>query len=270
MQPRALIDEAELARELAGCVVSTTRHAAGSALPRHYHARAYFCFVLDGRFEERAGGAADRCARGALVFHPAGERHADAFAAPTRCLNIELPADLALDAPALGDAFARRDRRTSLRLAAVARRIERELRHPDVGSGLAIRGLVLELAGEWTRAAPRAGRPPAWLAEADRIVRREYRGALAFRDVAARVGVHPVQLSRAYRQAHGVTMTERVTRLRVERAAHLLAHSRQPLAAIALDAGFADQSHLGKVFRRYVGATCGGYRAQHQQLQTTR
>jgi AraC family transcriptional regulator len=62
----------------------------------------------------------------------------------------------------------------------------------------------------------------------------------------------------------GMTMTEFIARLRVDHAIHLLETSRLPLSTIALAAGFADQSHLSKVFRRYVGTTCGRFRASRR------
>jgi AraC family transcriptional regulator len=263
MQYRSLIDAADRARELGGLTISTTIHAPGSVLPAHAHERDYFCFVTAGRFAERAGGGSHRCAADTLVFHPAGDIHADAFDTRTRCLNLELPPELGLAAGELRDAFARRDQRRSLVLAAVGHRLHRELDRGDAASGLAIQGLVLELAAEWARVDPAPRRPPAWLAEATRIVRAEYASHLECRDVAARVGVHPVRLSREFKRAHRVTMTALIARLRVDHAAHLLRTTRRPLASIALEAGFADQSHLAKAFRRHTGTTCARYRAVH-------
>ena len=260
MLQRSLIDEADHARELGGVTISTTTHASGSALAAHYHEREYFCFVTAGGFVERAGGASHPCAAQTLVFHPPGDIHADQFDATTRCLNVELPASLGLADRDLRDAFARRDQHRSLAASALARRIQRELRRSDAASRLALHGLVLELAAEWARL-PAARRPPAWLAEATRIIETEYATHIECRDIAARLGVHPVRLSREFRRAHHITMTERIAQLRVEHAAHLLRTTRRGLAAIALDAGFADQSHLAKAFRRRTGRTCGEYRA---------
>ena len=267
MDQRSLIDGAESARELGGLTISTTIHAAGSALGRHYHAREYFCFVTAGRFEERAGGSSHRCGEDMLVFHPPGEVHADVFGATTRCINIELPAELGLARGELRDAFCRRDQRHSLGLAALGRRLERELRRTDPATGLALQGLVLELAAEWSRIDTSA-RTPAWLDQVVRILHAEYATGVEFRDIAARVGVHPVRLSREFRRVHNRTMTEFVTGLRVEHAARLLHSTRRSLASIALDAGFADQSHLSKVFRRHTGMTCARYRAGVGQART--
>jgi AraC-like DNA-binding protein len=43
-------------------------------------------------------------------------------------------------------------------------------------------------------------------------------------------------------------------------AARLLTHSVRPLAEVALSCGFADQSHLSKIFARNLGLPPGEYR----------
>jgi AraC family transcriptional regulator len=40
---------------------------------------------------------------------------------------------------------------------------------------------------------------------------------------------------------------------RVEQAKHLLRQPEQTITAIALDCGFANQSHFAKYFRQYTG-----------------
>jgi AraC family transcriptional regulator len=49
--------------------------------------------------------------------------------------------------------------------------------------------------------------------------------------------------------------------LRVEWAAAEILSGHRSLAEIAAEAGFADQSHFTRVFRRQVGVTPGEYRA---------
>jgi len=41
----------------------------------------------------------------------------------------------------------------------------------------------------------------------------------------------------------------------------LLRQTREPLALIAQETGFADQSHLTSIFRREMGVTPGRFRA---------
>jgi transcriptional regulator GlxA family with amidase domain len=51
---------------------------------------------------------------------------------------------------------------------------------------------------------------------------------------------------------------------RVARARDLLLTSRLSLAEIAVAAGFADQSHLSRIFRRATGMPPGLWRRRHK------
>jgi AraC family transcriptional regulator len=50
---------------------------------------------------------------------------------------------------------------------------------------------------------------------------------------------------------------------RIERARQLLEQCELSIATIAVDTGFASQSHLTEFFRRSVGVTPAVYRADH-------
>jgi AraC family transcriptional regulator len=71
----------------------------------------------------------------------------------------------------------------------------------------------------------------------------------------------PYHFSRSFKQAVGVGPQRYVMERRIERAKTLMRRTRQPLALIALEAGFTDQSHLTQVFRRATGMTPGRFRA---------
>ena len=57
-----------------------------------------------------------------------------------------------------------------------------------------------------------------------------------------------------------------VRRLRVEYASRLLLSGDTPIGVIAHSAGFADQSHFSKTFRRLAGQTPAGFRAASHSL----
>jgi AraC family transcriptional regulator len=63
-----------------------------------------------------------------------------------------------------------------------------------------------------------------------------------------------------FRTNVGCTPGEYVRRLRVEFACHRISSSDMPLIEIALEAGFSDQSHLTKNFKRYTGMTPARFR----------
>jgi len=72
-------------------------------------------------------------------------------------------------------------------------------------------------------------------------------------------GLSPCHLNRVFRRALGLPPHAFQTQLRVVRAGALLRRG-WPLAAVAAETGFADQSHLTRRFKTVVGVTPGAYR----------
>lgn len=73
-------------------------------------------------------------------------------------------------------------------------------------------------------------------------------------------GLTPFHFARRFRRAYGAAPHEYLLSLRIERARDLL-RTGAGIADAALAAGFADQSHLTRHFKRAVGVTPGRYRA---------
>lgn len=74
-------------------------------------------------------------------------------------------------------------------------------------------------------------------------------------DVARAVHISPSHFSYLIRKESGVTFTELLNRVRVDRSVQLLRHQDKPLALVALECGFEDQSYFTKVFKRYRNVT---------------
>jgi AraC family transcriptional regulator len=67
-------------------------------------------------------------------------------------------------------------------------------------------------------------------------------------------------LIRSFRQSTGKTPYRYLLHQRIEGARSLMRNDRTPLTEVALASGFADQHHLGRVFRRITGMTPSNYR----------
>lgn len=79
-------------------------------------------------------------------------------------------------------------------------------------------------------------------------------------DVAREVGLSRYHFSRAFKASTGLSPHRYVTLRRVERAKALLRATEISLVDVALDVGFASQSHLCDWFRRLVGVSPREYR----------
>jgi len=72
-------------------------------------------------------------------------------------------------------------------------------------------------------------------------------------------GISPAHFARSFKAATGLSPHRYLLNLRIERARELLA-TDMPIARIALEVGFTDQSHLNRVFTPIVACTPGEYR----------
>jgi AraC family transcriptional regulator len=77
--------------------------------------------------------------------------------------------------------------------------------------------------------------------------------SLKAHELARKVGRHPSWLGSAYKQATGEGLLEAAARFRIECASRLLRETNQSYACVALEAGFCDQSHMNRSFRRVLG-----------------
>jgi AraC family transcriptional regulator len=72
----------------------------------------------------------------------------------------------------------------------------------------------------------------------------------------------PVQFARKLHLYYGMRPHAYVLSRKVERACQHLRQDRLALKEIALLSGFSDQSHLNRIFRRYMNITSAEYRKQ--------
>jgi len=149
-------------------------------------------------------------------------------------------------------------------VAARLRRFHRLSEQP--GSGLLERETCLAealtgLAGRHA-APPQAPRPPGREPRAIRVS-REYLEEHAQENVtlqalARSAGLSAFHLCRVFREAVGMTPHAYQTQIRVRRAKSLL-RAGQPIILAATEAGFYDQAHLTRHFKRIMGLTPGRY-----------
>jgi AraC-like DNA-binding protein len=215
---------------------------ADAMLPTHRHGAPYAALVLDGSYVESSLDGAMRCTAGTIVLHPAFHAHADRFGARgARLVNVawhhepRRSAALPLTVHDLAEAsevFMRCPSRLPELLAAA--------RPADAAIGL-----------------------PAW--------QRPFVAALRdsdapIGDIARRLDVSAAHACRALLRSHG--MAPRALRLEARwRRALALLCGDDALADIAVQAGFADQSHFTRVARAVAGTAPAALRRQINCVQ---
>ena len=77
--------------------------------------------------------------------------------------------------------------------------------------------------------------------------------------MAQAAGLPPFRIFRAFLRATGMTPHVYQRQARVRFAAGMIRFGH-PLREVAMAAGFADQAHLTRIFRKTMGVTPGAYR----------
>lgn len=181
-----------------------------------------------------------------------------------RLLVLELPTveDLLADpdggaVPVVFPGPAVDDRRFADRFVALHRALE------NPAAALAGETALLELLLDLAASPPGQGRlsrpvrDPA-LRRACEVLRDEPCANITLTQLAAAAGVSRHRLTRLFRAAYGVPPHRFQLAQRLQAARRLLEQGL-PASAVALRAGFTDQSHLHRHFQRALGMTPGRY-----------
>jgi AraC family transcriptional regulator len=109
-------------------------------------------------------------------------------------------------------------------------------------------------------AAAKGGLPPAKLRRVMEYLHARLDEDLRLEELAAIVGLTPHHFAQAFKSTIGEPPHRYVVARRVARAQKLLANSSASIAEIAVELGFANQSHLTHHFRRILGVTPSRFR----------
>jgi AraC family transcriptional regulator len=260
-------------------LLSELRQPCSRAVPRHEHELDYVTLVLGGDYLEGDHGRLDELHPFSVVFNPAGARHTTVIGpkgalffsiefrpAALRALDLRLPDRTTLDRRAGSMLWP------SLKLYAA---FKTQTADPLILEAhvVEILGAIVSLGRAEDSSSPRFNSKgvsphqnfsprniPRWFVRVKERLHDEFRDHLRMRDLARDAGIHPVHLARVFRQFEGRTPGDYQQRLQVRAACDLLRDPAWPLAAIAAECGFADQSHFTRVFRRVAGTTPARFR----------
>lgn len=254
--------------DVGGVLVTDVRFPSLRRCPPHHHQLPSIGIVLEGEQVKTFDFGEFELEPGMAITTPAGAAHRDSYGlGGTRLILIEPDLSRPELQPILDpcrDLFSRVVVVRVERLLEMGRRIVQELENPDPMAIVAVGSQVLEVLLTAAREgnvdrAQQNGLPP-WLVEARHYIHTNFRERILIADVARAAGVHPVYLARLFREHFGVPVATYVRELRLNWAANQLATTTIPISEIAFAAGFVDQSHFTRTFRRHQQMTPARYR----------
>ena len=246
-------------REFSGATIKRTLDRSCAEVPEHAHDWPLLSLFVIGSYSNHTEIGERSISGPSAVFYSAGAAHRNT-AGPDGFEQIEIEFDPAwlrsVRLPA-GPVLRWTGGRGGAAAQALARLCRQDL--SEVRLLAALRRFV-ETASVESNA-----RDPDWF---DRVTRRLREDpARRVSVLAHEAGLHPSWLGTAYRRAAGEGLLDAAARFRVERAARLLRETDLPFSSVALDAGFCDQSHMIRAFRRVLGRLPSAVREDKDQLR---
>ncbi len=127
--------------------------------------------------------------------------------------------------------------------------------HDDTGAIIGIASVSRDLR------APREGDAElAGIAKVAEHIREHLDETMRGADLAGIAGLTPTQLDRRMRRVFHLSTAQFIRKARIEHAASLLATTAMPIAEVALECGYGDQTALTRQFRATVGMPPAAYR----------
>ena len=110
---------------------------------------------------------------------------------------------------------------------------------------------------------------PPMVKEAVTFIRFTIDQPLSLNRIADTLGVHPSYLSRTFKKALGMTLTDYINKFRIEEAKYMLDQGNESVATIALSVGYNDPNYFSKVFTKLEHVTPHAYRKRKKGNATS-
>jgi AraC family transcriptional regulator len=244
-----MLGTTEFSLSCGDAIISRTSYEPNMVMLQHTHELAYVSLVVEGRYTEHRSDTPRALHRNMLVFHPAGDEHADCVHdCSMATINVEfhagdLPRTLIV---AGGDA-----------VEGMAAALLSSLSEGTAGLRAAVSALENFLRGY-------AVVEPSEEMLAIRTALRDSDCRCAVSAVAAGAGIHRAQLHRVFKRTYGDSPRTDIIKKRCATAAELLTSTPGTIAEIAATCGFYDQSQFCRQFKALTGLSPRKYRLAFQ------
>lgn len=226
----------------------------------HYHENPYFTFLLQGNMQEGNKKEIYDCSAGTLLYHHWQDAHynikPDIF---TRGFHIEMTEkwfdNFQIKKDCIEGSFNIKNPAFKL----LFYQIFKESKLNETSFEANVNQLLLDLFSQLIHSKNASHQKPIWVNQVDEILHESFTEKLNLTDISKILNIHPIHLSRDFKKYFNCNLGEYVRKLKVEKSLILL-NTNDSLSDVALECGFADQSHFNSCFKENIGMTPLKYR----------
>lgn len=106
-----------------------------------------------------------------------------------------------------------------------------------------------------------------YIAQVMKYIETNYAERISLQELAAIALLSPNHLCKVFKDLTGITVSEYIQKLRLDKACELLSGTTLTLAEISNEVGYQDVGYLRRMFKKELGQTPSKYRAQKTENQ---
>lgn len=218
----------------------------------HSHNNAHITLFLKGGTSEKRKNLSTDVGPGSLLFYHSDELHLNHNTLfPSKNINIEIEDQLLKELQITEAVIEKSVQNTTLTKFLILK-IFRECIIADTFSSDTISMLFAQLSNAHNHL-ERFEKGPLWVKSLNELLNDCWNENPNLKDLAQVLNLNPITISKNFPRYFGCTLGEYMRRIKINRSLSLIQTSKINLTEIALECGFADQSHFIRTFKSQTG-----------------
>lgn len=253
-QESIFLGKSQLSNPVMGCTVALTSYAGNRSFEEwHSHQNASISLLLNGTHEEDLFGKKHKRVPGDIKFIPAGEMHrCNNYAPDARKINLDLSDTLLKEMDTCADQVINLLQYSS-QVKFTLLKFYHELHDSACNTPASAQLTLYQLLHPAKKQITGTRQLPLWAMRLQQILHDEWNQPFELNDLAMRIGIHPVTISRYFPLYFSSTLSNYIRHIKVDKALAMIKVSRLNLTDIAYQCGFADQAHFTRTFKEVTG-----------------